>query len=83
MSIMMHIAVPSLKITPTLRNRVKNNHFLGCPKVYYRIHRQGTILQPDASSPDPPIGLLLFRARFASPDHVTHAAVFQILCNIP
>jgi len=48
--------MPSLKITPTLLNRVKNNRLLSCRKVYYPIHRLGTLLKSHASSPDPPIG---------------------------
>jgi hypothetical protein len=74
--------MPSLKIIPTPWSRVKNNQLLGCRKVYYRIHRQGTLLQPEASSPEPPTGLQLFKIRFATSDHVIHPAVFQILCKI-
>jgi chemotaxis protein histidine kinase CheA len=73
--------MPSLKITPTLWNRLKNNQLLGCRKVYYRIHRLGTLLQSHASSPDPPIGLLLL-VRFAASDYVIHPTAFQILCKI-
>jgi len=74
--------MPSLKITPTLWNRVKNNQLLGCRKAYYRIHRLVTLLQSDASSPEPPTELLLFQVRFTTSDHVIHPGVFQILSNI-
>ena len=74
--------MPSLKITPTVWNRVKNNQYVGSWKVYYRIHRLGTQLQSHASSPDPPKGLPLFKARFATSDHVIRPGVLQILCNI-